>query len=87
MQQELLDAFQTLSNIPDEKLKTFSNSKFIVQYLKNTIMMNTKDLKELLAESDFLYFHKLFESLNENEYVILAYFDGKAIGAKKSIKA
>ena len=86
MDQELIDAFGNICKCSDAKMKQFSNSNFIVQYLDNTLEMNPIEFKKLVNdESAFNNINRLFESLQKNEYVIVAYFDGKAVGAKRKI--
>ena len=86
MDQELIDAFGNICKCSDAKMKQFSNSNFIVQYLDNTLEMNPIEFKKLVNdESEFNNINRLFESLQKNEYVIVAYFDGKAVGAKRKI--
>lgn len=86
MDQELIDSFGNISKIPDTKMKQFSNSNFIVQYLNTTLEMGPTEFKKLVNnDSEFNNLNRLLESLEENEYVIAAYFDGKVVGAKKKI--
>ena len=87
MDQELIDTFENICKIPDTKMKQFSNCNFIVQYLHNTLEMKPIEFKKLVGnESEFNNLNRLLESLEENEYVIVAYFDGKVVGAKKKIQ-
>ena len=84
MDQELINTFGRLSKIPDTQIKQFNNCNFIVQYLNNTFEMIPADLKELINnQSEFDNLNRLLTSLQKNEYVIVAYFEGKAVGAKK----
>jgi hypothetical protein len=48
--------------------------------------MKPKEFKKLVQnELEFINYNRLLESVEKNEYVIVAYFDGKVVGAKKKI--
>lgn len=86
MQDELINAFTYLSNISTSTLQTFDNRNFIVQHLNNTFEISSYDLKCLLyTQHEYDDLMNLLQSCTKNEYVIVAYFDGKAIGAKRIV--
>lgn len=85
MNEELLETmFKLLNN--KEKIKKLDNNKIILQYANETIYVTERELIKLSKNREEIQcIIQEFNSKKDDEYMLVAYHDGKIIGHKITI--
>ena len=63
-----------------ENIKHMDNSSIIVQYGNTTIPMNKETFLKLVNSEESIRLANKLNSLGQNEYILVAYFDGCILG-------
>ena len=87
MNEELLNTFYKINKLSSCELRKYDNSKIILQYGGETLELNFSTFQELLKDDvkECEKTIRLFDKLKYNQYVIVAYYEGKILSSVKTI--
>ena len=86
MVEELIEGIAKLSKIPDCVMKKYDSSKYILQYMNDTIQIDEISLKKLITRIDDLnQCLNMMKNKVEDEYIMISYHDGNILSFKRKL--
>lgn len=86
MVEELIEGIAKLSKISDCVMKKYDSSKYILQYMNDTIQIDEISLKKLITRIDDLnQCLNMMKNKVEDEYIMISYHDGNILSFKRKL--